>query len=219
MSAWRCPKGLMGPSVWHPRLIRFPEFPRDQDQPGPTPNASQSGRSRNFTVPLTHLLRVGGGITQTPVQLPVMGEGCVLLHSTSGGPFCQMWRRFDFSPSQPRISWTFCLFWRQQLCGRSQACLSRGTRSFRSWRVIFRFHFHMSWAHLQGSPSSCHNTCKSEVFMTLNTRGENCGLLCDSVIARQKNNKKKPPIKISLSRLFFFTHTHTYTHTYALKGS
>lgn len=45
--------------------------------------------------------------------------------------------------------------------------------------------------------------------MTLNTRGENCGLLCDSVIALQKKNL------ISLSRLFLFI----YTHTYAVKGS
>lgn len=79
------------------------------------------------------------------------------------------------------------------------------SRSFWSWHVIFRFLLYTSWAHPQKFPSSCHNTCKSEVFMTLNTRGENCGLLCDSVIARQKKKTKR---KLSACPGCFSLYTH-----------
>lgn len=151
----------------------------------------------------TLLFFLGGGAGDYQDTGADIGEGCALRRSWANA----LSAKCGAESVLLQIRWTFVCFEGSIVVKPQPAFLGPiyRSRSFWSWHVIFRFLLYTSWAHPQKFPSSCHNTCKSEVFMTLNTRGENCGLLCDSVIARQK---KPPQKKLSACPGCFSLYTH-----------
>lgn len=202
MSALQRPKAwsLASAAAWHLRLIRFPEILRHQDQTGRCQTQEQSGDHGDTDASPT------GWRRGLPTYL------CSHLSSEKAARFCIHEQR-PFLPNVELIQCltvaaadplNFCLFWREHLCATT-ACIHG---HYLPPQIILKLmcHFFGSIStcpeHICKAPSLCHNTCKSEVFMTLNTRGENCGLLCDSVIAQQ-----------SVQVVFL------YIHTYAVKGS